>query len=155
MGTSTPSAVAAVAAVAACAWLLWHDGTWDTYRMPLFWPFVFATVMITVFSNSPAGEDRGEWKRVTLRLALTSAVAVTLAAQLSATNPINDLGAVDIVSLQACVALLTAAGGLAASIAHDYGARGWRAAAWCLAACLLVMRLVPPLIVTAHGFSAS
>ena len=155
MGASASSAVAAVAAGAACGWLLWHDGTWDTYRMPLFWPFVFATAMITVFSNSPAAEDPREWKRVTLKLALAAAAAVTITAHLSATNPINDLGAVDRVSLATCAALVTVAGALAASLAHHHGARGWRPAAWCLAACLLVLRLVPPIVVSVHGFPVS
>jgi hypothetical protein len=154
MSTSTLSALAALAAVAACAWLLWHDGTWDTYRMPLFWPFVFATGLVSVFSNSPAAEDPREWKRVVLRLALTSALAVTLAAQLSAANPINGLRAVDRVSLAGCVALLTVAGGGAAALAHHHGASGWRAAAWCLAACLLVMRLAPLLILSVRGLPA-
>jgi hypothetical protein len=142
--------VAALVAAVAGAWLLQHDGTWDTYRTPLFWPFVFTTGLVTVLSTSETADDPRAWRTLIACLAMAAALLIALAARLAAANPINDIRRTDIASLAALGALLMSTGGLAATLAHRAGAVRWRKTAWCLAACLFVMWLIPRLALFVH-----
>ena len=92
------ASVTALAALAASFWLLRHDGGWDTYRQPLFLPFLSTAVLMTVFSTTAAAGVRDEWRRLVIRVAIAGAVIQGLAGVIVSRNPILDLHARDIVA---------------------------------------------------------
>ena len=62
---------------------------------------------------------------------------------LAARNPITGLHARDIVALAVLAGALVAAAGLATELGERVSPGTWIKTAWCLAACLLTMALIP------------
>src|SRR5512138_1954693 len=96
----------AVAALAASFWLVRHEGTWDTYRQPLFLPFLSSAVLMTVFSTTETAGQRDDWRRLVGRVAGVGALVQALAGAVVSRDPIYDLHAKDIIVLAVLEALL-------------------------------------------------
>ena len=132
------------------AWLFWREDAWDTYRMPLFWPFFFAAGLMVSFSTSPMAADAGPWRSLVTRASLAAGAVAAAAAALAARNPITDLHARDIAALGILAAALVAAAGVAAELGERVGPGTWIKTAWCLTACLLTMAAIPRLLLLVH-----
>ena len=144
------TAVASIAAVAASFWLLRHDGTWDTYRQPLFLPFFSTAVLMIVFSTTEMARDRDDWRRVVTRVALVGAVIQAVAAAIVARNPILDLHAKDVVSLAVAQALLIAGAGAATELGDRHRPGTWIRTAWCATALMSILALLPCALLALH-----
>ena len=146
-----PAALAAgLAAPIVTVWLFWRDGGWDTYRTPIFWPFLFAAGMMVMFSTSPIAADPRPWRGLVARAALATVAVAAAAAVLAARNPINDIHARDIAGLAILAGLLVAAAGVATELGERVSPGAWIKTAWCLATCLLAMALTPRLLLLIH-----
>lgn len=146
----TAASASALAALAAAVWLLRYDGAWDTYRTPLFWPFLFAAGLMTVFSTTDAADDPRGWRTLVMRVAVAGAVVVGLAALVAARNPIYGLQARDIVSLAACETALIVVAGAASELGQRYRPGTWIRSAWCAAASMVVLAIVPRALLLVH-----
>jgi hypothetical protein len=144
------AAVSAVAALAASFWLFRHDGAWDTYRQPLFLPFLSTAVLMTVFSTTAAAGARDEWRRLVIRVAPVGAVIQALAGVLLSRNPILDLHAKDIVVLAVLEALLIGVAGAATELGERIRPDTWIRTAWCVAALLTMLALFPRVMLLLH-----
>ena len=136
---------ATIAALAAAWWLLRRDGAWDTYHTPLFWPFLFASGIMIVFSTSDAPREPG-WRALVWRVALVGALVAGGAALMASGNPINDIHAYDIAALAVLEALLIAAAGLATELGERYRPGAWIRTAWCAVSAILILALIPRLL---------
>jgi len=143
-------AVSAVAALAASFWLFRHDGAWDTYRQPLFLPFLSTAVLMTVFSTTAAAGERDEWRRLVIRVAPVGAVIQALAGVILSRNPILDLHATDIALLALLEALLIAGAGAATELGERTRPDSWIRTAWCAAALMTMLALFPRLMLLLH-----
>ena len=144
------ASVSAVAALVAGLWLLRWDGAWDTYRTPLFWPFLFAAGIMTVFSTTDAPAGGREWRLLVVRCAAAGAVVAGFAAVVASRNPIHGLRARDMITLGALEALLIVAAGTATELGERYRPGTWIRTAWCAAAAMAVLALIPPLLLLVH-----
>jgi drug/metabolite transporter (DMT)-like permease len=133
---------ATIAALAAAWWLLRRAGAWDTYHTPLFWPFLFASGIMIVFSTSDAPREPG-WRALVWRVALAGALVAGGAALLASRNPINDIHVSDIVALAVLEALLVAAAGMATELGERYRPGKWIRTAWCTVSSMLILALIP------------
>ena len=131
-----------IAALASAWWLLRRDGAWDTYHTPLFWPFLFASGIMIVFSTSDAPREPG-WRALVWRVALVGALVAGSAALLASRNPINDIHAYEIAALAVLEALLIAAAGLATELGERYRPGTWIRTAWCAVSAMLILALIP------------
>jgi hypothetical protein len=141
--------VTAAAAVAAGWWLLRRDGAWDTYHTPLFWPFLFAAGIMAVFSTTDAPEGTG-WRGLVARCAAAGAVVAGLAALVVSRNPIYDLHTRDMFALATFEALLIVAAGAATELGERYRPGTWIRTAWCVAAAMVTLALIPSLLLAVH-----
>jgi hypothetical protein len=144
------ASVTAVAAVAASFWLLRHDGGWDTYRQPLFLPFLSTAVLMTVFSTTAAAGQRDEWRRLVSRVAVAGAVIQAMAGFIVSRNPILDLRATDVVLLAVLEALLIAGAGAATELGERIRPDTWIRTAWCAAALMTLLALFPRVMLVLH-----
>ena len=131
-----------IAALAAAWWLLRLDGAWDTYRTPLFWPFLFASGIMIVFSTSDAPREPG-WRALVLRVTLAGALVAGGAALMASRNPIYDMHVGDIVALAALEALLIATAGVATELGERYRPGTWIRTAWCAVSAMLILAFIP------------
>lgn len=143
-------ATAGLAAPVVSAWLFWWEGAWDTYRMPLFWPFFFAAGLMVSFSTSPMAADPGPWRSLVTRVSLGAAAVAAAAAALASRNPITDLHARDMAALGVLAAALVVAAGFAAELGERVSPGTWIKTAGCLTACLLTMAAIPRLLLLVH-----
>ena len=143
-------AATGLAAPLATAWLFWREGGWDTYRAPLFLPFLFAAGLMVRFSLSPMTVDPRAWRSFVARAAAGAAAVAAGAGILAARNPITGLRARDIVALTVLAGALVAAAGLASELGERMSPGTWIKTAWCLAACLLTMVLIPRVLLLMH-----
>jgi hypothetical protein len=141
---------ATIAAVAASLWLLRYDGGWDSYRQPLFLPFLSAAVLMIVFSTTAMPGDRRDWRALVVKVAGAGAVVAALAAWIASRNPIFGLGLRDVVALALCEALLVAAAGAATELGERYRPDTWIRTAWCATALMLTLALIPRLLLRLH-----
>ena len=146
----TGASVTAVAALVASFWLLRHDGGWDTYRQPLFLPFLSTAVLMTVFSTTAAAGARDEWRRLVSRVAIAGAVVQALAGVIVSGNPILDLHATDIVLLAVLEALLIAGAGAATELGERIRPDTWIRTAWCATALMTLLALFPRVLLVFH-----
>jgi hypothetical protein len=144
--------VAAVLTVlAASAWLVYRDGTLDTFRAPLFWPFLFSAGLVTALSTSAIADDAPGWRALVARIAAGAGVVAGGSAWLASGNPINGIGPFDIGMLAVlAAAIIVAAGGAAAWARHE-GAPGWLKPAACLATVLLTFWMTPRAVLVLHA----
>ncbi len=147
---SAALAATGLAAPVVAAWLFWRDGGWDTYRAPLFLPFLFAAGLMVRFSLSPMAVEPRPWRSFVARAAAGAAAVAAGAGILAARNPITGLYPRDIVGLAVLAAALVAAAGLATELGERVSPGTWIKAAWCLAACLLTMVLIPRALLLMH-----
>ena len=131
-----------IAALAAAWWLLRRDGAWDTYHTPLFWPFLFASGIMIVFSTSDAPREPG-WRALVMRVALLGSLVAGGAALMASRNPINDIHVGDIVALAVLEALLVAAAGVATELGERYRPGTWIRTAWCAVSAMLILAFIP------------
>ena len=75
-----------LAAPVVTAWLFWRDGGWDTYRAPLFLPFLFAAGLMVRFSLSPMTVDPRSWRSFVARAAAGAAAVAAGAGIVAARN---------------------------------------------------------------------
>lgn len=141
---------AALAAPAVAAWLLWREGGWDTYRMAIFWPFVFAAGIMVNVSGSAITTDPRSWRTFVVRAALAAAVASAAMAMLLGRNPIYGIHTHDVVTLAVLAGLLVAAAGAATAFGEHVRPGSWIKTAWCLGACLVTMAAIPRLLLLVH-----
>jgi drug/metabolite transporter (DMT)-like permease len=134
--------VGTLAALAAAWWLLRFDGAWDTYRTPLFWPFLFGSGIMIVFSTSDAPREPG-WRALVWRVALLGGVAAGSVALIASRNPINDIHTYDIAALAVLEGLLIAAAGLATELGERHRPGTWIRTAWCAVSAMLILALIP------------
>jgi hypothetical protein len=146
----TAASVTAVAALVASFWLLRHDGGWDTYRQPLFLPFLSTAVLMTVFSTTAAAGERDEWRRLVSRVAIAGAVVQALAGVIVSRNPIFDLHATDIVLLAVLEALLIAGAGAATELGERIRPDTWIRTAWCATALMTLLARFPRVLLFFH-----
>lgn len=146
----TTAAASAVAALAAAVWLLRHDGAFDTYRTPLFWPFLFAAGLVTVFSTTDVAGDTKGWRALVVRVAAAGAVVAGLAALIASWNPIYGLHTRDVASLAALEAALILAGGAASELGQRYRPGTWIRSAWCAAASMAALAMIPRVLLLLH-----
>jgi len=139
-----------LAALAAAAWLLRRDGAWDTYHTPLFWPFLFAAGIMAVCSTTDAAAEAPAWRALVMRVAAGGAAIAGLAALVASRNPIYDLQVRDIVALAALEAVLIVAAGAAAELGERYRPGTWIRTAWCAAASMIVLALIPRALLFVH-----
>lgn len=142
--------VAALVAPAVAAWLLWREGGWDTYRMAIFWPFVFAAGIMVNVSGSAITADVRSWRAFVVRAALAAAVASAGMAMVLARNPIYGIHMHDVIALAVLAALLVAAAGAATAFGERVRPGSWIKTAWCIGACLLTMAAIPRLLLLVH-----
>jgi hypothetical protein len=147
---SAALAATGLAAPLVAAWLFWRDGGWDTYRAPLFLPFLFAAGLMVRFSLSPMTADPRPWRSFVARAAAGAAAVAAGAGIVAARNPITGLQARDIVALAVLAGALVAAAGLATELGERVSPGTWIKTAWCLAACLLTMALIPRILLLMH-----
>ena len=131
-------------------WLLRHDGAWDTYRQPLFLPFLSAAVLMTVFSTTAAAGAGDEWRRLWSRVCIVGAVIQALAGVILSRNPILDLHGKDIVLLAVLEALLIAGAGTATELGERTRPDTWIRTAWCAAALMTMLALFPRVLLLVH-----
>ena len=143
------ASASALAALAAAVWLLRQDAAWDTYHTPLFWPFLFAAGMMAVFSTTDAAETPG-WRALVVRVAAAGAAIAGLAALVVSQNPIYDLQVRDMVALAALEAVLIVAAGAATELGERYRPGTWIRTAWCAAAAMVVLALIPRALLLVH-----
>jgi hypothetical protein len=141
---------ATVAALAGAVWLLRWDGAWDTYRGPLFWPFLFGAGMMVVFSLSDDPDAARGSRALVVRVAAIGAVVMTLAALVIARNPIHGLHARDIVVLAALEAGLIVAAGTATELGERYRPGTWIRTGWCAATSMVVLAIIPRVLLLLH-----
>src|ERR1051325_10612734 len=142
--------IATLAALAGSFWLLRHDGTWDAYRHAMFLPFLSTAVMMVVFSTTAVAGDREDWRRLVIRLAIGAAVVEALAGALVSRNPILDLHPKDVIVLGVLAALLVAGAGAATECGERLRPESWMRTAWCAAAIMGILAVVPPLLLALH-----
>ena len=146
----TRASASALTALAAAVWLLRRDGAWDTYRTPLFLPFLFGAGLMVVFSTMDlAGEPRG-WRSLVVRVAVAGAALAGLSALLASRNPIYDLHARDIAALATLEVVLIVAAGLATELGQRYRPGTWIRSAWCAAASMVVLAFIPRVLLLLH-----
>jgi hypothetical protein len=141
---------AGLAAPAVAAWLLWRDGGWDTYRMAIFWPFVFATGVMVTVSSSVITTDPRSWRTFVVGAAVAAAVASAGMAMLLGQDPIYGIRTHDVVALALLAGLLVIAAGAATAFGERVRPGGWIKTAWCIGACFLVMAAIPRLLLLVH-----
>ena len=146
----TAAAASAVAALAAAVWLLRLDAAFDTYRTPLFWPFLFAAGLVTVFSTTDVAGDTKGWRALVSLVAAVGATVAALAALVASRNPIYGLYARDVVSLAVLEAALILAAGAASELGQRYRPGTWIRSAWCAAASMAVLAIIPRLLLFLH-----
>jgi peptidoglycan/LPS O-acetylase OafA/YrhL len=144
------STVATIAALAASFWLLRHDGAWDTYRQPLFLPFLSAALMMVVFSTTAAAGDRRDWRRLVIAVAGLGAAVAAVAGVLASRNPIFDLHGTDIVFLAVLQALVLAGAGAATELGERHRPGSWIRTAWCVVALMTLLAIVPRVLLVLH-----
>lgn len=144
------ASIIAVAALVASFWLLRHEGAWDTYRQPLFLPFLSTAVLMTVFSTTATASERDDWRRLLGRLAIIGAVVQALAGVVVSRNPIFDLHPKDVTVLAVLEALLIVGAGAATELGQRVGPDTWIRTAWCLAALMTMLALFPRVLLTFH-----
>lgn len=147
---SATVAATGLAAPLVAAWLFWRDGGWDTYRTPLFLPFLFAAGLMVRFSLSPLTVDPRPWRGFVARGAAGAAAVAAGTGIVAARNPITGLHARDIAGLAVLAGALVAAAGLATELGERVSPGTWIKTAWCLAACLLTMALIPRVLLLMH-----
>jgi hypothetical protein len=143
------ASASALAALAAAVWLLRSDGAWDTYHTPLFWPFLFAAGMMAIFSTTDAAETPG-WRALVVRVAAGGAAIAGLAALAVSRNPIYDLQVRDMIALAVLEAVLIVAAGAATELGERYRPGTWIRTAWCAAAAMIVLALIPRALLLVH-----
>jgi hypothetical protein len=146
----TAAAASAVAALAVAVWLLRRDGAFDTYRTPLFWPFLFAAGLVAVFSTTDIAGDTKGWRALVVRAAAAGGVVAGVAALIASRNPIYGLYTRDVVSLAALEAALILAAGAASELGQRYRPGTWIRTAWCAAASMAVLAIIPRLLLLLH-----
>jgi hypothetical protein len=146
----TTAQALATLALAAGMSLLWRDGAMDTYRTPLFWPFLFATGLMVTFSTTTIAADWRAWRGFVVRAAIGAALVVAAVAWLAAANPINDIRALDIAVLALAALVLVVGAGVATALGERASPGTWVKTVSCLAACLLTMALIPRLLLALH-----
>jgi len=134
-----------IAALAAAWWLLRRDGAWDTYHTPLFWPFLFASGIMIVFSTSDAPREPG-WRALVWRVALVGALVAGGAALMASRHPINGIHVGDVAALAMLEALLIVVAGVATELGERYRPGTWIRTAWCAVSAMLVLALIPRLL---------
>jgi predicted PurR-regulated permease PerM len=144
------STVATLAALAGSFWLLRYDGAWDTYRQPLFLPFLSAAVMMVVFSTTAVAGDRRDWRRLVATVAGVGAAVAAVAGVIAARNPIFDLHTNDVVALAASQAVVLAGAGAATEFGERHRPATWIRTAWCAAALMTMMAIVPRVLLLLH-----
>lgn len=144
------ASASALAALAAAGWLLRRDAAWDTYHTPLFWPFLFAAGIMAVCSTTDAAAETPAWRALVVRLAASGAVIAGLAALVASRNPIYGLQVRDIVALAAFEAVLIVAAGAATELGERYRPGTWIRTAWCAAASMIVLALIPRALLFVH-----
>jgi len=144
------ASVTALVALAASFWLLRHDGGWNTYRQPLFLPFLSTAVLMTVFSTTAAAGARDEWRRLVSRVCIAGAVIQALASFIVSRNPIFDLHTTDIVLLSVLEALLIAGAGAATEFGERSRPDTWIRTAWCATALMTLLALFPRVLLLFH-----
>lgn len=140
----------AVAALAASFWLVRHEGTWDTYRQPLFLPFLSSAVLMTVFSTTETAGQRDDWRRLVGRVAGVGALVQALAGAVVSRDPIYDLHAKDIIVLAVLEALLIAGSGAATELGDRVRPETWIRTAWCVVALMTMSALFPRVLLLLH-----
>jgi hypothetical protein len=144
------STVATLAALAGSFWLLRVDGTWDTYRQPLFLPFLSAAVMMVVFSTTAVAGDRRDWRRLVATVAGVGAAVAAIAGIIAARNPIFDLHFKDLVGLAVSQAAVLAVAGAATEFGERHRPASWIRTVWCLVALMIMLALVPRVLLLLH-----
>lgn len=144
------ASLTAIAALGASFWLLRHEGAWDTYRQPLFLPFLSTAVLMTVFSTTETGGQRDHWRRLVGRLAGIGAVVQALAGLIVSRDPIYDLHGKDIAVLSVLEALLIVGAGAATEIGERVRPATWIRTAWCVVALMTMSALFPRVLLFVH-----
>jgi hypothetical protein len=139
------ASLATIAALALAWWLLQSDGAWDTYRTPLFWPFLFGSGVMIVFSTSDAPREPG-WRALVWLVALIGALVAGGAALVASRNPIYGIHTLDVAALAGLEGLLIAAAGVATEFGERYRPGAWIRTAWCAASSMLILALIPRLL---------
>jgi len=139
-----------LAGLAASLWLLRYDGTFDTYRQPLFLPFLAVDLLMIVFSTTEMARDIRDWRAVVVRVAIPGAVVAGLSAGLASRNPIYDLHVRDVAALSILMAALVIAAGAGAELGERYRPGTWIRTAWCIAASMLALALIPRVLLLLH-----
>jgi hypothetical protein len=142
--------VATLAAVAGSFWLWRHDGAWDTYRQPLFLPFLSAALMMVVFSTTAVAGDRRDWRRLVVAVAGLGAVVAAIAGVLASRNPIFDLHGKDVAGLAVLQALVLGGAGVAAELGERHRPASWVRTAWCAVALMTLLAIVPRILLLLH-----
>ena len=140
----------AIAGLGASFWLLRHEAAWDTYRQPLFLPFLSTAVLMTVFSTTETGGQRDDWRRLVGRLALIGAAVQALAGGIVSRDPIHDLHVRDIIVLAVLEALLIAGAGAATELGERVRPDTWIRTAWCVVALMTMLALFPRVLLVLH-----
>ena len=144
------ASVTALAGLAVAGWLLRRDGTWDTYRTPLFLPFLSTAVLMAVFSTTDIAGMPDDWRRLVAKVALVAGVVAGSAALIVSRNPIYDVHARDVVALAVLQAATVAAAGAAAELGERRQPGTWIRTAWCVAASMAMLALVPRVLLLLH-----
>lgn len=144
------STVTTVAALAGSFWLLRHDGAWDTYRQPLFLPFLSAAVMMVVFSTTAVAADRRDWRKLVGTVAGVGAAVAAIAAVIASRNPIFDLHGRDIGVLALLQAVVLAGAGVATELGERHRSGTWIRTAWCAVALMTLLAIVPRVLLLLH-----
>ena len=105
--------------------------------------------MMAVFSTTEAAETPA-WRGLVVRVGAAGAAIAGLAALVVSQNPIYDLHVRDMVALAALEALLIVAAGAATELGQRYRPGTWIRTAWCAAASMAVLALIPRLLLLVH-----
>jgi hypothetical protein len=144
------ASASALAGLAVAGWLLRRDGTWDTYRTPLFLPFLSTAVLMAVFSTTDIAGAAEDWRRLVAKVAIIAGVVAAIAALIVSRNPIYDLHTRDVVALGVLQAATVAAAGAAAELGERRQPGSWIRTAWCVAASMAMLALVPRVLLLLH-----
>jgi hypothetical protein len=139
-----------LAVLAVSAWLFYRDSALDTFRAPLFWPFLFSAGMLTVLSGTEIADDPRGWRALVVRLAAGAGIVAGGSAWLASGNPINGIGPSDIGILAMLAAAIVVAAGGATAWARRAGEPSWGKPAACLTAVLLTFWMMPRAVALLH-----
>lgn len=139
-----------LAGLAASYWLLRYDGTFDTYRQPLFLPFLAVDLLMIVFSTTEVARDIRDWRALVVRVAILAAVVAGLTAGLASRSPIYGLHTRDVAALSILMASLVIAAGAGSELGERYRPGTWIRTAWCVGASMLVLALIPRVLLLIH-----